>query len=288
DGSAALAEPEATPSSPATAQAAPAQPASAATPPSAPDLSPRAIALAALPSSAAQPFPVDRAALRSAQLSAELNAAANARPFPRRTPPQLKRDPDGTCHYEGEVIAATILPDGGVQFEDKPTEVALASVEPLAPGQLMPRGGVAEPPARPVTPEELVPEQRVEIRLKSSPHGSQAERAWFLRETAALRGELADATHARELALAARELRKRLERIWCDGSQRAEQRRRALFELWNETSDDEIGSAGRDAIVEYIRLNLPPSSPDAYPTQQLTALNADRAQRSAFDPYASP
>jgi hypothetical protein len=254
-----------------------------------PDLSPRGVALAAqpLPAPLADALPGDRAALRSAQLSAELNAAANARPFARRASPQLKRDPDGTCHYDGEAIAATILPDGGVQFEDKPTGVAVASIDPLAPGQLLPRGGVPEPPARPVTPEELVPEQRAELRMKSTPRAWQAERDWFLRETVSLRRELADATHARELVVAKRELRKQLERIWCDGSREAAQRRRALFELWDDTSTDAVGQAGRDVIVEYIQLNLPAGDPDAYPPQQLAALNAGRTQRAAFDPYAA-
>jgi hypothetical protein len=230
--------------------------------------------VAALPLPSLQPQPADSAAARrGGELSAELHAAANERPWiAHRAPPQLKRDSDGTCHYEGEAIAATILPDGGVAFEDKPPQVTR-------------RDGVAEPPERPVTLEDVHAEQRLEVSFKLRGRAWQAEREWFLRETAALRRELADQNLRRELVVAERALRAQAERIWCDGSRSAEQRRAALFELWDETSADELGALGRAVVLDYVRRNLPPHGRDAFPAEQLALLNARRSQRAPFDPY---
>ncbi len=256
------------------------------------DLAPRSAALSAEPVAAAAATPATPEALaarRGAQLSAELRAVANANPNRQRRAPQLERDTDGTCHYNGDAIDATILPDGGVRFEDRAPEVAAVSVEPLQRGQLLPRGGVAEPPARPVTPEEQVVPQQLELRVRARPRAWQAERAWFLRQTQALRQQLADSAHERELAQDEHALRKRLDRIWCDAAKAPATRRRALFELWDSTSDDdEIGARGRRVILAYIRENLPRRSGFAYAGAELVALNSARRQRDAFDPYGAP
>lgn len=242
------------------------------------DLSPRAAALGALPPSptALVDSPDDRAALRSAQLSADLGRAAKADvdALLKHRKLELSREPDGTCHYAGDAIDATILPDGGVQFADKAakSEVKL---------------GVDEPPARPVTMEDRIAPQELRAGMKVTPRAWQAERDWFLRESAPIRQGLADATHARELQTDARDLRKQLDRVWCDESRPKPERRRAIFDLWADTSSDEIGARGRALILEYVRRNLPAGSADAYSGAELAQLNLDRAGSDRFAPYSA-
>jgi hypothetical protein len=282
EGTAAVAPPPEVATSPVT----PAHP--RAVPDRRPDIAPRAAALSTLAAteSIAEPTPDDRAATRSEQLSAELEAIANANPAREPRHPDLVRDPDGTCHYDGDAIAATILPDGGVRFEDKPSDVRAVSVEPLARGQLLPRGGARVPPANPVTPEDQIADQRLELRIKVTPRAWKAERDWFLRETEGVRRELADAAHARELAAGEHALRKRLDKIWCDTSVPVTERRRALFAVWDEMSADEVGAQGRREVLRYVRENLPKGSAQAFPEEQLAELNLGRAPADRFDPYA--
>jgi hypothetical protein len=253
------------------------------------DLSARSAALSTLalaPTSAVGPVQRDDLATRrGAVLSAELRAIANADPARDRAGPELVRDADGTCHYAGTAINATVFPDGGVRFEDKAEEVRAVSVQPLDRGQFLPRGGVQMPPERPVTPEEMLPAQQLEFRLRFAARAWKAERDWFLRATEGLRRELADKAQERELVGAEHDLRKQLDQIWCDARVPAADRRRALFEMWDAMSADEIGLRGRRVLLEYIHENLPKDSALAYPDAQLASLNARRAQRDRFDPY---
>jgi hypothetical protein len=254
------------------------------------DLAPRTAALSALPratQSVASGEPRDDlVASRGAELSAELHAVANENPGRQHRTPDLVRDPDGTCHYAGDAVNATILPDGGVRFENKPSDVRAVTVQPLARGQLLPRGGPPVPPEHPVTPEEQIAPQQLEFRVKVTPRAWDAERAWFLRETEALRAEMADAAHERELGGAEHGLRKRLDHIWCDVTKTPEQRRRAIFEVWNETSVDEVGARGRRVVEAYVRENLPQGSALAFSPQELLVLNSTRGGRERFEPYA--
>lgn len=275
------------PPAPVPAEAAPPAPQQPA-PARLPDLAPRAAALSSM-AAATQSVatPDDRIATRSDQLSADLKAIANANPAREHRAPDLVRDPDGTCHYDGTAITATILPDGGVRFEDKAADVRAVSVEPLARGQFLPRGGAQVPPANPVTPEEQIADQRLELRIKATPRAWKAEREWFLRETEGVRRELADAAHARELDAGEHELRKRLDRIWCDTAVPVAERRRALFAVWDEMSADDVGARGRREVLRYVQENLPKGSAHAFPEEQLAELNLGRARGERFEPYAA-
>lgn len=253
-------------------------PAPAAAPQVAPlDLSPRAVALGAQPAPQAPAVRTvdDLAAERGAALSSSLRAAADADARALRDGPELalRRDPDGTCHYVGEAIDATILPDGGVQLTEKGP-------------RFEPREGLEEPPERPVTLEDLEAPQQLALSLTIRPNPSSAEREWFMRQTQALRAELADAAHARALVSADAVLRKQLDRIWCDAARPKPVRRRAIFELWTETSADRMGERGRRVIIDYILRHLPEHGPDAYPAQELAQLRLAHVQGARFDPYA--
>jgi hypothetical protein len=142
------------------------------------------------------------------------------------------------------------------------------------------------PPANPVTPEEQIADQRAELRIQATPRAWKTERDWFLRETEGVRRELADAAHAKELAAGEHELRKRLDRIWCDAGASPAERRRGLFSVWDELSRDEVGARGRRVVLEYVRENLPKGSAQAFPEEQLAELNLGRAIGDRFEPYA--
>jgi hypothetical protein len=271
-------------------EAQPGAPASATPPPQAepqaqavaaaatlPDLSPRAAARSLLPprDELAAPGRAEAEADHGAALAAGLAQAANAeaRALREPRPVELRRDPDGSCHYSGNAIDATILPDGGVQFEEKlPVET---------------RKGVEVPPERPATPEDLQAPQRLELAFKLRPGSAAGERQRFLRDTEALRAELGQAARASELRSAEFALRKQLDRIWCDAARSAADRRRAIFTLWDETSPDAEGARGRGVILDYVRRNLAEHAPDAYRPEELAELNLSRSHAERFDPYAS-
>ncbi len=115
------------------------------------------------------------------------------------------------------------------------------------------------------------------------PHS--AERLRFLEETEALRDRLTDEHAARERAAGLRRLRARVRRIWTNRSHTAEHRRRAIFDLWDECSDDDVGRVARESIERFVREHLPEGSPDAYPQGELEQLSAERESTATFAPY---
>lgn len=211
----------------------------------------------------------DPAQVRQRELDAYLRAAI-AGPAAGRGPPELRRDADGTCHFEGTTLNATIRPDGGVELRPAGERAAF---------------GAEEPGPRPATPEEAEAPDHLIVRGSLSGAGWEAERDWFLRETRALRETLSDRARDRELARARVRLERRFERLWCDTTQDAKSRRRAIFRLWDQTSADEIGAQARAAAIDFIRRNLPPGSGDAYSAIELSELNGARSQAEAFAPY---
>jgi hypothetical protein len=208
---------------------------------------------------------------RGEELSAGLRAVANAVAPAKRRPIALRRDADGTCHFDGHSIAATIFPDGSVAFQDKAIHTAFPVPQ--------------QPPERPTTPEELNAPQRLDFMVKVTPRAWQAEREWFLGETQALRSELAAAVHTRDLRVAAVRLRDRLDRLWCDTSIPVAARRRELFEVWDDTSADAVGAQGRRVVIDFIRDEVPATSALSYSNQELAELNRGRRQPSRFAPY---
>lgn len=110
-----------------------------------------------------------------------------------------------------------------------------------------------------------------------------------------------EATRAKRMAIAADERRRnlyaaiadtpaRLRRIWAS-AQPAAQRRRLLFQLWDECAErgpqDVVAGAVaiRAIIVGFIRNQLPAGSRDAFRPAELEALNRARTSRARFQPY---
>lgn len=129
--------------------------------------------------------------------------------------------------------------------------------------------------------------------LFAGSHTSKAKRD-FLAQTAPLRARLAaDARHHGERA-ALVALMDTLATIWADPKLGVQQRRRQIFELWDEcetATNDASHTAGpraRRIIDAFVRRVAPSSSAVGYTLRELDALNATRRSRATFDPYSVP
>jgi hypothetical protein len=130
----------------------------------------------------------------------------------------------------------------------------------------------------------------------------------FLDSTAPLRAALAR-THAQAEQRAVRSrLGQELATLWRDDTRSLADRKRELFERWDECeeapgdvldraakgiseTDAERGRGGeelRRRIEAFVRQVAPAGSPQAFDAAELSRLNARRSSRQRFDPYAPP
>jgi hypothetical protein len=85
-----------------------------------------------------------------------------------------------------------------------------------------------------------------------------------------------------------------LRELWADESLTTAERRRLLFELWDECAeegDDDIvvaARAFRGTVLAFVRRVLPAGSPHAFSAEELEALNRARTSTQRFDPYGEP
>ncbi len=198
-----------------------------------------------------------------AELSASLRRDAMERPNRGRPPPVLRRQPDGSQLYAGHAFSATISPDGEVHFADRPN----ASIGSAGLGL---QGGFDITDA---------------VTRANGGDPYSAERAWFMRQTEALREQLEDAARVRSLAVSLRRLRGRLMRVWQDDARTVEQRRRAIFDEWVVVDESGADGGARALIVQFVRDNLPATDASAYPADELRRLNARRNGTARFAPY---
>lgn len=117
-----------------------------------------------------------------------------------------------------------------------------------------------------------------------------ARKLSFMDRTRPQRMRMAAAERSLDLRDAVTHTPRLLSRVW-RGPGTPRQRRRLLFQLWDEcaeTGSDEVVTAAREvraAIVGFIRRELPAESAQAYSAGELDALNAARTSRERFDPY---
>jgi hypothetical protein len=161
------------------------------------------------------------AAELGAALSASLRRDAMAGPNGRRPAPVLRARTDGTQVYAGHAFSATILADGSVQFDDRPN-VQLNSF-----------------------PVGFTFDVTDAVMRASGQDPYAAERAWFMRETQALRDRLEAEARAQARLVGQRRLRGRIALIEQDESLTEEQRRRALSALQAEVEPDEPDAGAR-------------------------------------------
>ena len=225
-------------------------------------------------------------------------------------------------------LEATIHPDGSVTFRN---------VVRTAPYLETPFGSFGrKPPKDDDVPQSDVAEVENMETMPPQPYGpapiligvggrlpgigdlrrdsrSKAKRE-FLASTRELRERLARAAARKRLTTALVHLRGELLQIWRDESRTMAQRRRLLFERWDECVEEPeedpaapvaLGAAGtvllrdgapesprpsvareaRRRIEAFVREMAPEGTPNAYTRHELRRLNAARVSAARFDPY---
>ena len=106
----------------------------------------------------------------------------------------------------------------------------------------------------------------------------------LLDDTRDERVAMGQAYRAQQSARSGEYMRKNLERLWAEEAHPVA-RRAALFELWDECTDDAAGLRARAMVIGWIRRRVPAGSPDAYTAAELILLQERKASRAAFAPY---
>jgi hypothetical protein len=203
------------------------------------------------------------------RLQRALAASATEGPHLRGRPaPQLRRHADGTYQYRGHVFDARIARDGSVAFRDRTTGAWVGlgfdmKVTLNVPFDLNDKVDKLQG-------KELYP----------------AEKRWFLEQTEAFRDELAQAHQSDLRARMPQLVRGHLRSIVADPVLTPADKRNAVFALWDDCADDDVGLSAQKLVEAFIREHMPEGSALAYDRTELERLNAIRASRRAFDPYA--
>jgi hypothetical protein len=220
---------------------------------------------------------------------------------------QLRRDDEGGYVSETEAFVARIAADGSVAFERKfripgplvwPVMVAAQLLQDATNGKeadgrsTSAAHGTRIPTYNAKRPMLTLGED--DIR-KDSHH---AQKMTFLEATERLRARMRAAqpgtpapagqtaspdSEANDRALEA--WRRRVEAVAGDRRRPAADRRRTLFELWDECDGSAQGAAARAAVEAAARRHFPPGHADAYRADELAAFNRGRAAAQRFDPY---
>ncbi len=186
----------------------------------------------------------------------------------QRDAEELKPAGGGTYKSHHDAFDATVARDGTVDLHDKP------SVK-LSPGCIF--GGC------PMNLDDAL------MRAAGIDPYRAAKLHW-LDKTREERFQIGLANRKTELAHSAEAMRRNLARMWSKTRDPAE-RKRALFELWDEVAeagDDDLvrgGQAARDYLLGFVRAKLPEGSAGAFTGDELAQLNAHRHSHERFAPY---
>jgi hypothetical protein len=115
----------------------------------------------------------------------------------------------------------------------------------------------------------------LERKLVGDPYASRKKK--LLEDTFAERAEHGKAYRADQLVHAAERMHANLEQLWAS-TRDAATRRRIVFELWNECTDDDAGQRARAIVMLWVRERLPAGGVDAYTPDEL-------ARFAGFQPY---
>jgi hypothetical protein len=183
---------------------------------------------------------------------------------------------NGEMVFNGGAWIAKLLPDGRLKFRNR----------------------VGVPSAHPGMSEAVRASQGQELYQK--------QKKQLLAETFELRLSFAVSRAEEEIERKLGQLVRELLEIWGRTSQPAQQRRRLLFERWDECEEamavplgEFEGSAGerlaqmrskagdkaRAKIESFIARHLPRGEPDAFSDEELKQLNRKRRSRRRFAPY---
>lgn len=221
------------------------------------------------------PTDATRIAQDNANLTAYLMAAASDRPYlSRRAPPALERTDGGGYVHEAAGYRAYIRRDGSVAFQDR-----IAHPD----GSLDFGSGDANAAGFHFTPFRF---DVTDMMLKAMGEELYApEKRWFLEQTRELREALEAQDRLHLFARAREELRHALRVLIDDPARTLSQKRQAVFDLWADCAEDEVGWRGRRVIEDFVRENFPSGTMRAFTSDELRGLNQRNASSPRFDPY---
>ena len=221
-------------------------------------------------------------------------------PRPRHPPrphPELTPAGGGRLRADKGPFVAEVARDGAVTFKDRapvavhvhiPTRRELGRA--IEHWQRDPRGASLENGGGlpPIISGRFALNDMVMRWAGQDPYA--ARKLAFMDRTRPRRMRMAAAERSLDLRDAVTHTPRLLVRVW-RGPGSARQRRRLLFQLWDEcaeTGPDEVVAAARAvraAIVAFVRRELPAGSAQAYSEGELDALNQARTSRERFRPY---
>jgi hypothetical protein len=255
----------------------------------------------------------DRSLRRVALLSASLVLACDPPSvgrsthdtlLPRNGQEEANRDPVAdTALGDAKLV---VLTDGTLELYDRHGQLR---ARVLDPGTRFP--DVLELAKVPLSRSKPHPELVVRLGglAERLTHRGQEQRerealeAKGLTQSQRLLTAIAEAAEATERGLAA--LDGELVELWVDTSKPASERRRLLFERWDECEEGEAttatlrttaeeapdairgqaGARARATIEAFVRRRLPAGSGDAFGEEELAALNERRKSTQRFEPY---
>lgn len=207
-------------------------------------------------------------------------------------------DGNGTYRFDHSGFTAKVARDGRVTIRDKP------SFQPYVKGPCVScvKGDLAKYTEDPssgfaVDLMALIPSVGIRFDLtdwvmrRSGDDPYSYAKAKFMDETREAREQMWHAESDERLREALQVLPEQLTKIWTHSTWTHEQRKRVLFDLWDECAETgsadrvRVGKQIRVTIVAFIRKRLPKGSRHAYTDKELAYLNEQRVSRSAFAPY---
>lgn len=169
---------------------------------------------------------------------------------------------DGLIAREGDAVAR-IQPDGSISFDRPSTAMKAKDIV----------GGLVFLDPLPLINAITGDDPDAPSKLK------------ILRETCELRLEMRKTSDAENMRRALAELGPRLAQIWRTPAWSAERRRRALFDVWDGCADDDRGATAREIVLAFIEVTIPAGHADAFPPEEIAALNDRRRSNARFEPY---
>jgi hypothetical protein len=193
----------------------------------------------------------------------------------------------------GDKFVATLQPDGGVEFRNKLVDVSVEAEPGL--------GGNGERFVTVKVEYDPIGVARLSVGRDPSPR----VKAKLLAATFEMRMEVATKYHKQRLLDQLGEIQDELDGIWDRSGLSAAERRRLLFELWDDCDEPEgeipgfesadasaldesrraYAKAARAKIIRFIRSVAPEGGVDAYTQEELAALNSRRVSTQRFAPY---
>lgn len=119
-----------------------------------------------------------------------------------------------------------------------------------------------------------------------------ADKLHFLKRTGSLRAQMCAEAQKDSLDVAVRSLRRDLARIFADPTRTLSQKKKLLFDLWDQCAENDANpnvakaaAMARATVLGFIREKLPARSEDRYQEEEIAELNRGRISRELFRPY---